>query len=53
MAALTDLDTGMRIQELLNLRWPDVDFDNLRMPLVTQELITPTKQPGLLTVPKR
>jgi len=29
MAALTALDTGMRIQELLNLRRLDVDFDNL------------------------
>jgi integrase/recombinase XerD len=29
MAALTALDTGMRIQELLNLRRADVDFDNL------------------------
>jgi site-specific recombinase XerD len=29
MAALTALDTGMRIQELLNLRRQDVDFDNL------------------------
>ena len=28
-AALTALDTGMRIQELLNLRRTDVDFDNL------------------------
>jgi integrase/recombinase XerD len=29
MAALTALDSGMRIQELLNLRRSDVDFDNL------------------------
>ncbi len=29
MAALTALDTGMRIQELLNLRRQDVDFENL------------------------
>ena len=29
VAALTALDTGMRIQELLNLRRPDADFDNL------------------------
>ncbi len=29
MAALTALDTGMRFQELLNLRRQDVDFDNL------------------------
>jgi integrase len=29
MVALTALDTGMRIQELLNLRRTDVDFDNL------------------------
>src|SRR6266699_2828073 len=29
VTALTGLDSGMRIQELLNLRRPDVDFDNL------------------------
>jgi integrase len=29
IAALTALDSGMRIQELLNLKRPDVDFDNL------------------------
>jgi site-specific recombinase XerD len=29
MAALTALDTGLRIQELLNLRRTDVDLDNL------------------------
>ena len=29
MIALTALDTGMRIQEVLNLRRTDVDFDNL------------------------
>jgi site-specific recombinase XerD len=29
MVAITAMDTGMRFQELLNLRRPDVDFDNL------------------------
>jgi site-specific recombinase XerD len=29
MASITALDTGMRIQELLNLRRADADFDNL------------------------
>ena len=29
MVALTALDTGMRIQELLDLRRSDADFDNL------------------------
>jgi integrase/recombinase XerD len=29
MAAITAMDTGMRFQELLNLRRADVDFDNL------------------------
>jgi site-specific recombinase XerD len=29
ISAITALDTGMRIQELLNLRRGDVDFDNL------------------------